>query len=219
MNTKISTSPVKDDPDRFLQDVTGIIHVGANSGQERLRYNQLGLRVIWVEPIPEVFQELLQNIRGLSNQCAFQALITDIDGQPYQFHIANNNGESSSILALKQHKDIWPEINYTTSISLESITLVSLLKENGIDPKNYQALVIDTQGTELLVLQGSLSILKHFGYIKVEVPDFESYEGCCRLVDMEAFMANNGYEEFARKKFASRAAGGNYYDIVYRKRI
>lgn len=205
-------------PDSFLCDVSGVIHVGANSGQEREQYNNFGLQVIWVEPIPEVFTELKSNIKGFSNQRACQALVTDVDGREYQFHISNNIGASSSILELKQHKDIWPDVHFTTSISLKSITLASLLERESIDPCDYQALIMDTQGSELLVLQGSIPILENFEYIKTEVPDFESYEGCCQLVDISAFMESHGYIEYSRNKFASRAAGGDYFDIVYRKK-
>jgi FkbM family methyltransferase len=203
--------------DSFLRDVTGVIHVGANYGQEREQYSNFGLQVVWIEPIPEVFKELERNIRSFPNQVAYQELVTDVDGKEYLFHISNNNGASSSILELKQHKDIWPNVNYTNSIALNSITLTSLLKREEIDLSEYQALIMDTQGSELLVLQGSIDLLEYFKFIKTEVPDFESYEGCCQLIDIAEFMKTHGYVEFSRNKFASRDAGGNYFDIVYKK--
>ena len=201
----------------FLHDVSGVIHVGANSGQERDFYNNFGLQVIWVEPIPEVFSELKKNIIGFAKQRAFQALVTDVDGKEYQFHISNNSGASSSILEFKQHKDIWPDVSYTTSISLKSVTLASLLEKEKVDQRGYQALVMDTQGSELLVLQGSIPILENFKYIKTEVPNFESYEGCCQLADINSFMKESGYIEISRNKFASRAEDGDYFDIVYKR--
>ena len=212
------THAIKKPSDSFLNDVSGVIHVGANSGQEREQYNNLGLRVIWIEPIPEVFSELRRNISNFPNQCAYQELITDVDGKEYQFNISNNSGASSSILEFEKHKDIWPNVDYTTSISLNSITLASLVKKELIDPSDYQALVMDTQGSELLVLQGSIPVLENFKYIKTEVPDFEAYKGCCQLVDIKAFMDKHGYIELSRSKFASREAGGDYFDIVYRRK-
>jgi len=203
--------------DSFLRDVTGVIHVGASHGQEREQYKYFGLQVIWIEPIPEIFEELRKNIRLFSNQEAYQELVTDVDGKEYQFNISNNDGVSSSILELKQHKDIWPNVNYTNRIALSSITLTSLLKREQIDPSDYQALIMDTQGSELLVLQGSIDLLENFKFIKTEVPDFESYEGCCQLRDIAEFMEKYGYVELSRNKFASREAGGNYFDIVYEK--
>jgi len=43
-------SILKKDPDGFLQKVSGVVHIGANTGQERELYKKYGLRVIWVEP-------------------------------------------------------------------------------------------------------------------------------------------------------------------------
>lgn len=205
-------------PDSFLRGVSGVIHVGANTGQERELYEKFGLHVVWIEPIPEVFETLKENLRGFPNQRAIQCLITDRDDEEYQFHIANNNGESSSILDLKQHKDIWPTVTYTTAILLRSTTLASLLRIERIDPSDYQALIIDTQGSELLVLRGGVPLLDNFKYVKTEVADFESYAGCCQLADINSFMTQHGYREFSRYKFARRPGGGSYFDIVYRRK-
>ncbi|MCP9785019.1 FkbM family methyltransferase [Cyanobium sp. N5-Cardenillas] len=204
-------------PDRFLMDVSGVVHVGANLGQERELYSTHGLRVVWVEPIPEVFTQLNYNICGFKSQRAFQALVTDVDDKQYEFHVANNDGASSSILELKQHRDIWPGVHYSTTLILKSITLASLFLREHLDASQYQALIMDTQGSELLVLRGSLPILNSFKYIKTEVPDFESYEGCCQLSGINEFMIEHGYKEFSRVKFASRAEGGNYFDVVYKR--
>lgn len=204
-------------PDKFLKKVSGVIHVGANTGQERDIYKKYGLHVIWIEPIPEVFQMLRTNLAGYSGQIAFQNLVTDQEDSEYAFQVANNNGGSSSILDLKLHKEIWPEVAYDRTITLRSTTLTSLLQKERINCTDYQALVLDTQGSELLVLKGADAILSGFRFVKVEVPDFESYRECCQLRDIEQFLTPRGFREFSRKKFAERPAGGNYYDIVYRR--
>jgi FkbM family methyltransferase len=203
----------------FLKEISGVVHVGANTGQERGIYSACGLRVIWVEPIPEAFEKLSANIRGFNNQRAYKALVTDVDEKEYEFHIANNGGQSSSIFSLGQHKDIWPDVHYKQTITLKSITLARLFSQNYLDARNYQALIMDTQGSELLVLKGSLPILDNFKFIKTEVADFESYEGCCQLSDLNEFMIEHGYREFSRKKFAARAEGGSYFNIVYTKHV
>lgn len=205
-------------PDRFLKDVSGVVHVGANTGQERKLYHSYGLPVVWVEPIPEVFAQLNANIEPYPEQRAFQALVTDVEGREYEFHIASNNGESSSILDMKEHRDIWPGVDFTRSEMLTSVTLPGLLERERIDATEYDALIMDTQGSELMVLQGAEPILSGFRYIKTEVPDFEAYEGCCQLADLAAFMHDQGYEEIAREGFARHDAGGRYYDVTYRRR-
>lgn len=210
-------SLLKRDPDRFLQKVSGVIHVGANAGQERELYAKLGLRVIWIEPIPEVFEKLKANVENFPRQHALKCLVTDQDNVTYPFHIANNEGHSSSILDLNLHKDIWPQVAYEKTITLLSKTLPSLLEEEHIDYSEYNSLVMDTQGSELLVLKGAVSILENFTYIKTEVSDFESYTDCCQLADIASFMARHGYREFSRQKNAERPNGGSYYDVVYKR--
>src|SRR5262249_17149003 len=114
---------------RFLRHATGVIHVGANDGLERHLYALYGLRVLWVEPLPNVFQRLHHNVSKFPKQVAKQALITDKDDVEYIFHVANNNGLSSSIFDIGDHRHIWPEIHYINHIKLRSTTLDSLLAE------------------------------------------------------------------------------------------
>lgn len=204
-------------PDSFLRRVSGIIHVGANDGEERFQYAHYNLNVVWIEPIPEVFARLETNLEDFPRQQAYQYLVTDQDQREYRFHIANNNGQSSSILDFELHKDIWAEIHFEKSISLKSIKLSSLIEAENIEIEKYDALVMDTQGTELLVLKGAESLLSRFRYIKTEAADFEVYKNCCQVKDLEDFLGKHGFKELIRKKFASRANGGNCYDIVYKK--
>ena len=209
---------LKNDPSRFLRHVSGVIHVGANTGQEIDLYQAYDLRVVWVEPIPEIFDTLKTNIKDIKKHVALQCLVTDQDDIEYAFHVSNRGGQASSILELKEHKDIWPHVDFDRTIPLRSATLATLLKREGINVSEYDALVLDTQGAELLVLTGAVPILNAFKFIKVEVPDFEAYTGCCQLKDVEAFVQQHGFSEISRKKFAERAEGGSYYDIIYEKK-
>jgi FkbM family methyltransferase len=202
-------------PDAFLRKISGVIHVGANTGQERIEYAQHGLNVIWIEPIPEVFEELQKNLEAFPLQRAYRYLITDRDGQDYTFNIANNNGESSSILDLNLHREIWPEVKYDRTITLKSVTLREFLRKESVDVHKYDALVLDTQGSELLVLQGAAPLLRQFTYITTEAADFEAYTGCCQVHQLEEFLRQYGFRESARTPFASRQSGGVYFDITY----
>lgn len=205
-------------PDDFLSKIGGLVHVGANMGQERETYAAHDLDVLWIEPIPEVFQKLSRNLEALPKQRALQALVTDEDDAVCNFNVASNDGASSSILDFHEHKDIWPEVTFSGVIQLTTVTLATLFDRNAIDTSLYQGMLLDTQGAELLVLTGSVPVLKGFSYIKTEVADFESYKGCCQLPEIEAFMAKHGFVEVSRHQFASRVQGGNYYDIVYKRR-
>lgn len=206
------------DPDRFLNRASGVIHVGANTGQGRIRYEKRGLRVVWIEPIPEVFATLEENLRPFPRQTALRYLVADRDDVEHTFHIANNAGKSSSILELKLHKDVYPEVAYERSVTMRSITLASLLEREKIAAADYDALVMDVQGAELLVLKGAAPILGSFKFIKTEVAEFESYAGCCQPKDIDAFVRPYGFREIARNRFAEHPHGGGYYDIVYERK-
>jgi FkbM family methyltransferase len=203
---------------RFLRDIRGVIHVGANTGQERNAYGAHGLSVLWIEPIPEVFGELLVNIATFARQRAICALVSDSDGATHAFHVASNHGQSSSVLPLKHHRDIWPEVHFDRTIELTGWTLPTLLERDGIDGRMYDALVLDTQGAEMSVLRGAGSLLREFRYVKVEAADFELYEGCCTLEELSAFLASYGYAERSRRRFASRPQGGSCFDVVFQRR-
>ena len=90
-----------------------------------------------------------------------------------------------------------------------------IAKEN-VDIGKYQALVIDTQGAELLVLKGAESIIQCFKYIKLEVADFESYSGNCTLEEINDFMKKHHFIEHSRTEFAQHEVG-SYFDITYKR--
>jgi hypothetical protein len=84
---------ILDNPNAYLKHVSGVIHVGANSGQE----------------------------------------------------------------CLARHKEIWPQVREIAQVKLRSTTLDTLLSQQG-RAGFYDALVLDTQGSELLVLKGATKI-------------------------------------------------------------
>lgn len=203
--------------DAFLRTASGVIHVGANEGQERDDYARHGLQVVWIEPIPAVFSKLQANISGYGQQHAYQYLVTDKDGETYQFHVANNRGESSSILDLGQHAELWPHVHYQESIALSSITLDSLVERQHIDVKKYDVLILDTQGSELLVLKGAERLLSGIRYIRTEAADFELYKDCAQVDEIDAFLRMHGFLEHRRRVQASHHCGGKCYNILYRR--
>jgi FkbM family methyltransferase len=203
--------------DAFLRRVSGVIHVGANTGQERDNYAKFSLDVVWIEPIPSVFEQLRSNLAGFPKQRAYRYLITDQDEREYVLHVASNEGASSSILPLAKHREMWPEISYANDIMLPSTTLSSFVTKEGLDLAEFQALVLDTQGSELMILKGATTVLPRFRFIKVEVPDFEAYAGCCLSSELGEFMSTHGFRERRRDGFMSIPGVGTYFDVLYER--
>ena len=140
----------------YLRECHGVIHVGANEDQERKSYGRHGLRVVWIEPIPDVYERLVSNI---SFQVIGRSEAHHRQGgrQMRSARIQQRWRQSSSILDLHMHRDIWPEVSYIHEIAVASATLPSAFRKAGVNAEDYDALVLDTQGSELLVLCGAES--------------------------------------------------------------
>jgi FkbM family methyltransferase len=199
----------------FLKKSHGLIHVGANDGAERHLYAEHQLKVVWIEPIPDVFQQLVQNIGDFPDQRAINALITNEDGTLCTLHISNNSGQSSSILDLHLHKDVWPDVTFTHDIALRSSRLPTALAN--IDLTQYDAMVLDTQGSELLILQSAATILGGFKYIQVEAANFEAYRNCATVDTISTFLSGFGFRLLHKKLQVRREAGGEYFDLLFKR--
>ncbi|NBQ48542.1 MAG: FkbM family methyltransferase, partial [Sphingobacteriia bacterium] len=204
----------------------GIIHIGANGGQEAATYCNRGNNVIWIEASPFVMPTLLNRIAKYENQKAIQALVTDKDGIEYDFLCDKNNaGQSSSLFDFHLHTKMFPKVVMGESIKLTGKTLPTILKENNINLEEYRCINMDVEGAELLVLKGASSILHNFETITLEASDFESRVGQPMLQDIDDFMALNGFDKHTQRKIHHPYNGnvfeiddGNYYEVTYMQR-
>lgn len=213
---RLVTSALASDPDRFLKFCKTIVHVGANVGQERFTYDRFQLSVFWIEPIPAVYDELVENLRSFPKQVAVQALLTDQAGKTVKLNISNNSSASSSIFELALHKDIWPEVDYVDRLQMRTDTLDGLV-ERGTIRLPVDAIVLDTQGSEYLVLQGAEAVLSQVNYVKVEAADFESYKGGATVKSIESFLTSRSFSLVRKTKFAEHPSAGGYYDLLFKK--
>jgi FkbM family methyltransferase len=203
---------------RFLRHTKGVIHVGANEGQERDIYARHSLNVLWIEPLPDVFRKLKENLSGTPRQAAENYLITDCDDKEYVFHVASNRGASSSIFEFGDHPEIWPDVHYVDQVKMKSITLDSLMFKIRDDSALYDALVLDTQGSELLVLKGARRLLQQIKLIRAEAADFELYIGGARGSDLDFYLAQFGFRPIRIDKFAESSTAGKCFDVLYRRK-
>lgn len=176
-------------------NIKGVLHVGASTGQERFLYDEIGARkVYWIEAIPEVFEQLKENLKPFPNQIAMTACVSNVDGQEVKFHISNNEAQSSSMLELDHHLIIHPEVEYIETIKLETKRLDTFFRIMEFDISFVNFLNLDLQGAELLALQGMGSLLKQFDYILTEVNKKSTYKNCVLIDDLDYFLLQNGFE-------------------------
>ena len=206
-------------PNDFLNCCRAVIHIGANEGQERDLYAKHSLSVLWVEALPDVFQKLTNNLRNYPKQRAVNALVTDQEGEHYDFNVSNNAGESSSIYDFQGHKEIWPEVNFTRTIRLRSTTLPALLRKEGLNPSGFDALILDVQGAELLVIRGAGEVLDSIKFVKTEAADFESYRDACTETTLSQALKERDFFPCYKEWFAGKESVGSYYDILYKRAV
>jgi FkbM family methyltransferase len=201
--------------DPWLRRVRNLVHVGANAGLECVKYARHDLGVLWIEPIPSVFDELKINISPYPKQIACRALVTDRSGDVVALNLASNGGESSSIFEFGDHKKVWPEVEFTGRIEMVSQSLDDILAP---DPLRYDALVMDTQGSELLILKGAGVALSGFKYIKTEAATFEMYKGAPYEADLVSFLKPRGFHLSRRDVFAKTPDGnGEVSDLLFER--
>ena len=201
--------------DNFLRNVNGVIHIGANEGQEREHYKKYSInKVLWIEADPNVFKKLKKNISKYKNHIAINYLILD-KSQKTQFNISNAQGNASSVLNLLKHKEMYPEIKFIKKITIQGYTFALVVKREGINIKNYQALILDTQGSELMILQGANKLLHNFKYIKLECADFEIYKNSPTLKEISKYLKKFNFKEEKRIKIDENKKNQNVYDVLY----
>ena len=174
----------------------GVIHVGAHEGLEISSYQQMGAqKVLFVEANPSVFERLQANIATYPNVEAVNCAIADRNGT-IDLHVTSFD-QSSSILQLKHHQEIYPHITETHQITVQSKTLDTLLQEQELNPSDFNILNIDIQGAELLALQGATNWLKCVELINTEVNYEELYEGCALIEQLDEFLEKHGFYRVA----------------------
>lgn len=173
--------------------VHGVLHVGAHTGQEMRLYEELGARtVVWVEANPAVIPRLKARVEP-HGHIVLEALLADEAGREVDFRVTNNE-LSSSMLPLGTHAAEHPEIVVAEHVRLTTDTLDALVARHSLDGLGLDLLVLDVQGAELEVLRGGVGSLPAFDAVCLEVNEQPLYEGCALLPEVEAFLAEAGFE-------------------------
>ena len=184
--------------ENVLSKIQGVIHIGANIGQERDYYAKYDLNVLWIEPNLDAFQELQTNIANFSKQKAYHALMTDQDNALHILHITSGKGQCSSIFEWAMHKHYYPEIDYVRDMEIASIKLDTFIAREDIDLDLFQFLVLDTEAADLLVLKGATNTLSKLQFVEVETSPLELRKDGCLENQVIDFLALHGFRETER---------------------
>lgn len=173
--------------------LTGVLHIGANKGQEAGDYAAAGCKVIWIEGDPEVFDRLRPAIAGYSAQQAYCCLCSDVDGQPVKFHIASNDGGSSSVLPPNDGVFAVFGVQMVATRELITSRLDTYFAKHGVSIDGFNLINIDVQGFELPVLRGVGKQIDRFDAVIAELNWAAAYQGATRPHALEFYLAGHGF--------------------------
>ncbi len=171
----------------------GVIHIGARNAEELPIYKAHKIKnVLWIEADPSTKESLQAAIKGhMFVRAAFFAA-TDTNGM-IELH-RTNNGHSSSILTLKNHHYMSPDVKEADVYRVPQKRLDDYLQSDRFLRKTeYNIIVIDIQGAELIALKGAVKTLEKVDAIISEVNYDDLYEGAANVYELDNFLAGHDF--------------------------
>jgi FkbM family methyltransferase len=209
--------------DQIISDykinIKGIIHIGAHRGEEIWQYKRNKINnLLLIEANPDIFLNLkikkfFYNFFFKMNILIENSLITDENNIQKNFNITNNT-QSSSVLDLAKHAEIYPKIKVLKKVNISSKTL-NYLFDLKYKISDFNFINMDIQGAELLALKGGSNILKYIEAIYTEINFDELYKNCALAKDLDSFLINYNFKRVATVHSSHNSWG----DALYIKRL
>lgn len=195
---------------KYKSRIKGIYHIGAHRLEENNFYFELGVNtVLWFEANPKICEEMKPTLQYISTQNMYNELLSDTDGDIVEFYITNN-GQSSSMMKLKEHKKYYPNIVVSETISLKTKKMSTFIREQAIDTSKYNFINVDVQGAELKVIKGFEEYLDTIDFVYAEVNNEELYEGCPLMSEIDDFLSTHNF-----KRVETLMTAANWGDALY----
>jgi FkbM family methyltransferase len=195
-----------------------ILDVGANAGQFALAaaLHFPEAKIYSFEPLPDVFDQLLENTNRKQNIKVFNCALGNRNGRIPFFR--NEYTRLSSSLKIHDKNN---HLRYNQDLT--SLTEVELVKLDDLvtllDMKSPSLLKIDVQGMEIDVLNGCTNLLPRIDFILCEAALVKLYDNQPLFDDIHCFMRNTEYELVA-PLYINKGKDGRIIevDLLYRKK-
>lgn len=190
-----------------------VLFIGANDMCEVSDYINDYQNGLFIEAIPNVFNQLVQNLNFANinyntNYIPINSLVSYEPDIEYNFNILNNNGASSSIYEPNPTIWKWPNTHQTGVLKLKSTTVELILKEYKWENIQYD-LILDVQGAELDVLKGfGEHNFNNIRKITTEISTEQFYKNAVLFDDLNKFIINLGFKLDAPPE-------NNHCDVTY----
>lgn len=190
-----------------LNDISGVLHIGANIGNEYELYKQYNLDpIIFIEPLTHLYEKLCDKIQNDSSCITLQCAISNTTGVKKMYVESNGNRGSSSLLKPLKHKSQYPGIKFGKT------EFVKVRQVDHLDIPNVNFINIDIQGNELNAFKGATRYLENVKYIISEVNRDELYENCTKVEELDEFL-----KEYNFTRVETSWDGNTWGDAFYIK--
>lgn len=170
---------------------TGVIHVGAGSGNERGLYDWLGVKYgLWIEALEERIPVLKERLPD--SHLIHHTAIWEKEG-PQTFYKVSPRWDLSSFMEPNFKFMRLPEQNVeieeVSAFPLDDDTWYELTQ----DP--YDLLTLDCQGAEEAVLKGASATLDIIRFVMTVIWKRQVYKGCLTSRPFDELMASKGFSK------------------------
>jgi FkbM family methyltransferase len=207
---------------RFRQHPIVLVDVGARGGlKNNWSAARKHLRVLGFEPEKREFGQLSAPSASGESTTYFDVALHDRRG-PIRLHVARDRGLTSIFEPNREFLDAFPEANRFDTVDVHEVQADRLddhLQSHGLSDVDF--VKVDTQGSELLVLQGASSALESSVIgVEVEVEFTPIYSGQPLFADVDAYLRGLGFLLFDLrpcywKRAAGRGVGGPRGQIIW----
>jgi FkbM family methyltransferase len=173
-----------------------MIDVGAASGSVALYFSQKyeELNIYCIEPNPNMQARLKTTANGRSKIFLKNMALGNTSGELTLHVTANQLSSSLNELNQTQIDMLAPEHRSWLKGTEEVKVRVSTLDAEFQDFPKILLLKLDTQGTELSVLQGGLEVLKRTKFVLAEMNNHDLYKDTCKYFEVDDFLRAQSFK-------------------------
>lgn len=178
---------------KYLPKNPTIIDCGAHVGDDSKELSKIFPRgkIISFEPIPNLFHQLVNNVRKRNNIQCYNIALSDNNGISKMYVSSGNSDSSSSLMEPTGHLKDHPDTFFNATIDVQTSTLDTWAEINNIPTVDF--LWLDMQGFEYNMLKASNKILPSVRAIHTEVSIKETFKDCILYKEFSKWMKENGF--------------------------
>jgi FkbM family methyltransferase len=191
----------------FRFKVNTFIDIGVAHGTPELYRLFAKQKIVLIDPLPGVEEELAKQYRGQFDYQFFQTAVGSAPGK-VTFNVMTGRGKSGIPVRSEMTKD-----KIVEQREVEVTTLDALLATQSFAPPF--GLKIDTEGFELEVLKGAERTLVQTEFVIAEVSVKKRFVNSYRFSDVVSFLGSQGFELIDILNFRPRTQ--RFYDCLFMK--